>query len=144
MQTKEVDIYLQDSGSWSKAQLSVERKKVEAVTVGELVLMGGGEIGHHPPTPTPDSGAANTRARLGGYSSSVDIYDSRTGSMLSPPAELSLARQYFGVAAAGGKAFFGGGFANNPGEGRSVATNRVYQFIGVPISHLWSSVSVGL
>jgi hypothetical protein len=102
----------------------VERKKVEAITVGELVLMSGGEIGHHPPVPAPAPEAAESaplvahthgkQHRVKGYSSSVDIYDSKAGAMVSPPAELSLARQYFGVAAAGGKAFFGGGFANDP------------------------------
>jgi hypothetical protein len=102
----------------------VERKKVEAIAVGGMVLMSGGEIGHHPPAPTPSpelpgnsrlvASTATMIQRVGGYSSSVDIYDSKTGSMLTPPAKLSLARQYFGVAAAGGKAFFGGGFANDP------------------------------
>lgn len=92
--------------------------------MGELVLMSGGEIGHHPPTPAPAPDTAEStqliapmqgdKLRVEGYSSSVDIYDSKTGTMVSPPAELSLARQYFGVAAAGGKAFFGGGFANDP------------------------------
>ena len=94
---------------WSAAQLSVERKKVEAVAVGPKILMSGGEIGHRPPASPP---LGNMHAQ--GYASTVDIYDSSTGTMVAPPAQLSLARQYFGVASAGGKAFFGGGFANDP------------------------------
>ena len=69
--------------------------------------------GHHPPAPAPDVAASSQARAPRGYSSSVDIYDSKTGAMASPPAQLSLARQYFGVASAGGKAFFAGGFAND-------------------------------
>lgn len=64
---------------------SVERKKVEAVTVGTKILMSGGEIGHHPPSspPGPRAGAgagaaAGSTIRAQGYASTVDIYDSGT------------------------------------------------------------------
>jgi hypothetical protein len=74
------------------------------MAVGTEILMAGGEIGHHDPS-------AN------GYSSSVDILDLTTGEMRV--ANLSLARQYFAIAAAGGKAFFAGGFANYDSEANS-------------------------
>merc|ERR1719329_896573 len=96
-ETDEVDIWNHTTDEWSTKRLSVERKKVEAMAVGTEILMAGGEIGHHDPS-------AN------GYSSSVDILDLATGEMRVE--NLSLARQYFAIAAAGGKAFFAGGFAN--------------------------------
>eukprot|EP01052_Picozoa_sp_SAG31_P038823 SAG31_NODE_5260_length_2645_cov_1.747054_2_plen_275_part_00 len=107
-ETTEVDVWNISTGKFSEASLSVERKKVEAVAVDSKVLLSGGEIGHHPP-----SIATSHRSRSAGYSATVDIYDSATGKMRRP-AELALARQYFGVASADGKAFFGGGFANDP------------------------------
>jgi len=124
-ETTEIDVWHMDSDTWHTKQLSVERKKVEALTLGEMVLMSGGEIGHHPPSaapsapqpPSPPLGpllAVAPRAhaaRAQGYSSSVDILNTRTMSMST--STLALARQYFAVAAAGGKAFFGGGFAND-------------------------------
>ena len=45
------------------------------------------------------------------YSSSVDMLDTHTGKQST--ASLALARQYFATAAAGGKVFFAGGFAND-------------------------------
>ena len=44
-ETTEIDIWHMDSNKWETKQLSVERKKVEAVTAGAIVLMAGGEIG---------------------------------------------------------------------------------------------------
>ncbi len=87
--------------------LSVPRKKVEALAVGRYILMAGGEIGHHPPS------AGEVGARAASYSSTVDILDTRT--MQLSVAALSYPRQYFAVAAAGGKAFFAGGFGNAGG-----------------------------
>jgi hypothetical protein len=106
-ETTEIDLWHVDTGVWETKQLSVPRKKVEAVALGELVLMAGGEIGHHPPPP-PSPAAAGVGGgrppRVGGYSSSVDVLNTSSGVMSS--ASLSLARQYFGVAAAGARGIF--------------------------------------
>ena len=58
---------------------------------------------------------AEVDARAASYSSTVDILDTRT--MELSVAALSYPRQYFAVAAAGGKAFFAGGFGNAGGTG---------------------------
>jgi len=106
-ETKEIDVWNHAHDSWlPRMNLSVERKKVEALAVGDYILMAGGEIGHHPPADEFDARAAS-------YSSTVDILDVRT--MKLSVSALSWPRQYFAVAAAGGKAFFAGGFGPTGG-----------------------------
>ena len=106
-ETKRVDIWNHGSNAWTYHNMSVERKKVEAVSVGGEILLGGGEIGHHPAASVPGPG----RLGVGGYSASVDIFTVKDQSWRVE--ELALPRQYFATASAGGKAFFAGGFANN-------------------------------
>ena len=62
-ETKEIDIFHTDTNAFSGAKLSVERKKVEAVTVGTKVLLSGGEIGHHPPSPSLSYSASESERR---------------------------------------------------------------------------------
>lgn len=75
------------SAFYNFAHLFIQ-KKVEAVALGAEILMAGGEIGHHPPsTPTfrsqipsspPSAPLGAHGGNVGGYSSSVDIYNVRT------------------------------------------------------------------
>jgi len=110
-ETKRVDIWNHATMAWTSHNMSVERKKVEALAVGDEILMAGGEIGHHPPAPAPKA-ENDLHKNVGGYSSSVDVLNWKT--MEWRVDSLALARQYFGHAAANGFAFFAGGFANDP------------------------------
>lgn len=101
-ETAEVDVWDHDTGVWSRAALSQPRKKPEAVAAGRWIVIAGGEVAK-----SQLQGPA-----VGGYSDVVDVFDTQTGVWTTtrlpwPP------RQYFGAAAAGGRAVFAGGFYND-------------------------------
>jgi hypothetical protein len=111
-ETASVEIFNHVLSQWSYANLSVARKKPEAVTVGDFVVIVGGEI-----PKASQTGGATSRPELGGYSATMDIFNSATNAWTT--GKLISARQYFGAARAGcesdknGVAVFAGGFYND-------------------------------
>jgi len=106
-ETASVEIWNHVTNQWSNGTLSQPRKKPEAVAVGTKIVIAGGEIAK-----PPNHG-------LGGYTATVDVYDTVTGKWSTDT--LISARQYFGAAHASGKAVgagpdgvavFAGGFYN--------------------------------
>ena len=86
-----IDIYDFNDSGWSTAKLSVPRKKLAAVTVGNVIMFAGGF-----------DDTTNTN-----FSTRVDILDVKTGDWST--AELTTPRMYFAAAAVDGVAVMGGG-----------------------------------
>ena len=80
-------------------RLSQARAMASATTVGDYVLVAGGEL-----LEKEASGKSANSAR-------VDIWDARAGKWLSHADALSVPRKKAAAAAAGGKAIFGAGFS---------------------------------
>jgi hypothetical protein len=86
-----IDVYDFKASVWSKAKLSVPRKKLAAVSVGNLILFAGG---------FDDTTGTN-------FSTRVDILNSDTG--VWSTAEMKTPRMYFAAVAVDGVAVLGGG-----------------------------------
>lgn len=117
-ETASVELWNHQTGEWTHATLSQPRKKPEAVGVGQYVVIAGGEIAKPKPPPSPQSIAP--APTVGGYTATVDVFDTATGHWFTD--HLVSPRQYFGAThvsgravggGQGGVAIFGGGFFND-------------------------------
>jgi hypothetical protein len=82
-ETAVVDIWNHKTNKWTVSKLSQPRKKPHAIAAGNKIIVAGGEL------------AKPSGLQVGGYSSTVDIFDITTETWTV--ATLSQPRQYFGM-----------------------------------------------